>query len=357
MKRLLAVGMILTMGACAGPGPDGEEGASAAGETMLVDMPQSPSGTASSDAPAMAMSQILAAENATGGTLGLAAVHLPSGQRIGHNVAERFPMASTFKLALALAVLARVDSGSVRLDDRVELMPSDFRLGPSPIADTVGPRGGTATVRQMVWLMLYASDNTSTDRLMRMIGGPAAVDVHLRARGIDGMRVDRYEGDIHWQYAGVRDVPPEREWTLERFRTLTTAVPRARKDSAHAAFYADPRDTATPEAFVALLAQVARGEGLSSASHRFLLDAMEASTTGARRIRGALPEGTVVADRTGTIGTTTNDVGLITMPDGSQVAIAVLVKGSPRPTEEVEAAIARASRAVYDAFAGTSRGQ
>jgi beta-lactamase class A len=346
---------LLLLGACTVPEPDREQ--RLANEAKMAAQADTPvASTGSSAAAAESLPGIREAERASGGTLGLMAIHLPSGQRIGHNAAERFPMASTFKLAVALAVLARVDSGSMRLDQPVTLLPRDFRLGPQPLADSVGPRGGTVTVGQMLRSMMVYSDNLVTDKLMRMVGGPAAINAHLRSRGIDGIRVDRYEAEVHWQYAGVRDVPPEAEWTLRRFDSITSAVPRAQKDSAHAAFFRDPRDTATPDAFAALMAQVARGEGLSPGSHRFLLDAMEASPTGRRRIRGALPEGTVVADKTGTIGSTTNDVGLMTLPDGSQVAIAVLVKGAPLPTAEAEPAIARAARAVYDHFAGAGAG-
>jgi beta-lactamase class A len=356
VRFALAAAALLLLGACTVPEPDRDERlAYEANMAAQSDTPPGPPAGAGA-AEAVTLPQLLRAEEESGGTLGIAAIHLPSGRRIAHNAAERFPMASTFKLTVALAVLARVDSGRISLDERVQLTPADFRLGPSPVADTVGPRGGPATVRQMVWLMMYGSDNTSTDKLMRMVGGPAAIDAHLRSRGIDGIRVDRYEGEVHWQYAGVRDVPPESEWTLQRFESLTSAVPRAQKDSAHAAFFRDPRDTATPEAYAELMAQVARGEGLSPASHRFLLDAMQASPTGLRRIRGALPEGTVVADKTGTIGSSTNDVGLITLPDGSQVAVAVFVKGSPRRTQEVEPSLARAARLVYDHFAGVGNG-
>jgi beta-lactamase class A len=328
VRFALAAAALLLLGACTVPEPDRDERlAYEANMAAQSDTPPGPPAGAGA-AEAVTLPQLLRAEEESGGTLGIAAIHLPSGRRIAHNAAERFPMASTFKLTVALAVLARVDSGRISLDERV----------------------------QMVWLMMYGSDNTSTDKLMRMVGGPAAIDAHLRSRGIDGIRVDRYEGEVHWQYAGVRDVPPESEWTLQRFESLTSAVPRAQKDSAHAAFFRDPRDTATPEAYAELMAQVARGEGLSPASHRFLLDAMQASPTGLRRIRGALPEGTVVADKTGTIGSSTNDVGLITLPDGSQVAVAVFVKGSPRRTQEVEPSLARAARLVYDHFAGVGNG-
>lgn len=344
--RYAAAAAFLSLGACTVPEPDRAE--RLAYEANLAPRADTP---VAKVAEFESLPAFAAAEEQSGGTLGMAAIHLPSGRRVGLNGDERFPMASTFKLAVALAVLARVDSGTMALDDSVELVPADFRLGPQPLADSIGPRGGTVTVRQMLRSMMVYSDNLVTDKLMRMVGGPAAINAHLRGRGIEGIRVDRYEAEVHWQYAGVRDVPPESEWTLARFRSLTAAVPRAQKDSAHAAFFRDPRDTATPEAYAGLMAQVARGEGLSPASQGFLLDAMRASPTGTRRIRGDLPEGTVVADKTGTIGSTVNDVGLITLPDGSHVAIAVLVKDSSKRTAEIEPAIAAAARAAYDHFA------
>jgi beta-lactamase class A len=58
-----------------------------------------------------------------------------------------------------------------------------------------------------------------------------------------------------------------------------------------------------------------------------------------------------VADKTGTIGRTTNDVGIITLRDGSHVALAVMVKMSTRTNADEERTIARAARAVYAHFA------
>jgi beta-lactamase class A len=102
---------------------------------------------------------------------------------------------------------------------------------------------------------------------------------------------------------------------------------------------------------VALLARVAEGDALSAASSGLLLDIMTRSSTGGARIKGHLPEHVSVAHKTGTIGGTTNDVGVITLPgDAGRVAIAVFVKGSPVPVERREHTIAEVSRAIYDYF-------
>ena len=60
-----------------------------------------------------------------------------------------------------------------------------------------------------------------------------------------------------------------------------------------------------------------------------------------------------MADKTGTIGRTTNDVALVTLPDGKHLALAIFVRNSTKTNAQVEPAIAAAARAVYEHFAGT----
>jgi beta-lactamase class A len=64
-----------------------------------------------------------------------------------------------------------------------------------------------------------------------------------------------------------------------------------------------------------------------------------------------LPAGTVVAHKTGTIGGTVNDVGVMTLPDGKrQIVIAVFIKESDKPLAERERVIAEIARSVRDYF-------
>jgi beta-lactamase class A len=61
--------------------------------------------------------------------------------------------------------------------------------------------------------------------------------------------------------------------------------------------------------------------------------------------------------KTGSIGGTVNDVGIITLPnDAGHVALSVFIKSSPRTTEQREAAIAEIARSVYDYFLFTAGG-
>ena len=64
-----------------------------------------------------------------------------------------------------------------------------------------------------------------------------------------------------------------------------------------------------------------------------------------------MPRGTEVAHKTGSIGGTANDVGIMTLPDNAgHVAIAVFVKAATKEMVDRERAIAEAARAVHDFF-------
>jgi beta-lactamase class A len=342
--RLGAVVLALAVAACEpAPDPDYRGQNSVPVETMSVD-------TAAGDRHALdsVFSRI---ERESGGELGVSAIVVENGRALGFRGGEAFPMASTFKLAVALTVLAQADSGRITLDDTVRLTPADYRPGPSQVSEGLPAGGGTVTVRRMIESMMMFSDNTATDALMRLAGGPQAVMAHLRARNVEGMRVDRYEGEVYLDYNGVRTPPPPTEWMLERVQRLIDSVPPAEKQAAQDRFFADPRDTATPDGMAALLVQVQRGDRLTPLSREFLLDAMRRSPTGRARIRAGLPPGVEVGDKTGTIGRTTNDVGLVRLPSGMHLALAVFVRNSTKANADVEPSIAAVASAVYGHFA------
>jgi beta-lactamase class A len=112
-------------------------------------------------------------------------------------------------------------------------------------------------------------------------------------------------------------------------------------------------NTGTATDLARLLGLLQKGEALQPAQLALLLDLMTHATTGERRLRAGVPAGTPVADKTGTgpTGTSTNDVGLITLPGGEHLALAVLLSGSKLSDAEQEKLIAELARAAYDAYA------
>lgn len=235
--------------------------------------------------------------------------------------ADAFPMQSVYKLPITMAALHAVEQGRLQLDQQVRFLPTDL-ISPdqySPLRDA-HPRGNAnVAVEELMRLAVVESDGVASDILVRVQGGPAAVDGYVHSLGIRGIHI------------------VDTEQTLGRDVKL------------------ENRDSAEPRALVALLRLLADHSPLSPEHTQLLLGWMASTHTGDRRIRALLPQGTTVADKTGTSGTgrnftnATNDVGLITLPNGQRMAIAILVADSAAPEATRERVIAEIARAVYAA--------
>ncbi|MGZ6987814.1 MAG: serine hydrolase, partial [Thermoanaerobaculia bacterium] len=80
-----------------------------------------------------------------------------------------------------------------------------------------------------------------------------------------------------------------------------------------------------------------------------IVDAMRRCETGDRRLRAGLPKGTDVFDKTGTVGRCSNDAGIVRLPDGTHLALAVFARGG-RDAAARDEAIARVASAAWRAF-------
>jgi beta-lactamase class A len=287
----------------------------------------------------------------TDGRVGLAALHLESGRAAYLNPDEPFPMASTYKVPIAVELFARVERGKIPLDTLIQLRPGDLHPGSGTLTELFDDPGVILSLRNLVELMLLISDNSATDIVLRLAGGPEAVTARMRWLGIDRIRVDRPTVQLIADWIGIEKLPSESELTPSLFAELARAVPDSIRAQAARRFEHDPRDTATPRAMTSLLAKIWRREALGDSATALLLDIMRRSTTGAGRIKGMLHPDVVVSHKTGTIGSTTNDVGIIALPDGAgHVALSVFIKGSTLSVEQRERVIAHLARAVYDYF-------
>jgi len=292
-----------------------------------------------------------------GGTVGVAAVHLESGRAAYLNRSERFPMASTVKVPLAVQLLTRVDRGELRLDSMITIQSGDLHPGSGTLTDLFSQPGVALSVRNLMELMLRISDNSATDVLLRTAGGGGAVNARLTALGVSGMRADRPTIRLIADYVGVYDLPDD-DVPMAEFSRRSRAVTDSGRRAALVKFAADPRDTSTPEAMAVLLGKIHRREGLTERSAALLLDIMTRSTTGADRIKGMLPPGTIAAHKTGSLGPaqgipggrTVNDAGIITLPNGAGHLVMVGFVKDASDAVMSERAIAHIARAAYDYF-------
>jgi beta-lactamase class A len=228
------------------------------------------------------------------------------------------PMQSTFKFPLAMAVLHQIELGKFQLDQPIRFLKSDRSATFSPLQDEFPEADVDVPLRKIIKLTVETSDNTAADIQLRIIGGPAVLQQYLDSLGLTGIRQQDSEhtlhGDQKLQY----------------------------------------RDYAEPAAMVALIRLLADHSPLSPEHTALLNTWMLEATSGPKRIKGLLPAGTPVAHKTGSSGDefgmipATNDVGLITLPDGRRLAIVIFVTGAHADQATCEAVIARIAKAIYD---------
>lgn len=98
---------------------------------------------------------------------------------------------------------------------------------------------------------------------------------------------------------------------------------------------------------------------LSNNSYEFIWKTMKETTTGKNRLKGQLPEGTVVVHKTGWSGThketgitaAVNNIEIVFMPNGEQSFISVFVTESTENFETNEKITSDIAKATYDFYA------
>lgn len=252
------------------------------------------------------------------GRVGVGALLLETGDSAYVDRNGKYPMQSVYKLPIAMAVLKLMDEGKVKIDQEINITPDDYvRQGfHSPIRN-MNPQGVVMNVFGVMRYSISESDGTASDVLLDLAGGPAEVQKYLGVIGIGNeMIVADSEKSI------------SKDWETQY------------------------RNWSSPDASIKLLrALQSRQAGLSEQATKILMQFLTETETGDRRIKRGLPEGATLAHKTGTGGTekgitgATNDIGIITLPDGRHVLLAVYVSDSPESgavREKVMADIARA---------------
>ncbi len=296
--------------------------------------------------------QIELLAHSTDAVVGVSALHIESGRYVSVRGTEPFPQASAVKVPIAVQIMALADEGKLALDKMVSLKPADLHPGSGRISELLFHPGVALSIENIMELALVVSDNSAADLMLREAGGPAAVTARMKMLGLNGIRVDRSIAILLADWGGIKVLPPEADWNRDMWDKLFDAVPEAEHLAARRLQTHDPRDTATPADMTKLLARIWRRDLFSQLYATKLLEAMERCQTGKARIKGMLPQGTDVAHKTGSVGGVVNDVGVITLPGkGGHVALSVFTKGSNRPEEVSEKAVAEISRTIYDYFA------
>jgi beta-lactamase class A len=229
------------------------------------------------------------------------------------------PMQSVFKLPLAVTVLHQVEQGTLALNQPVRFAPKD-RILPhvySPLQDEYPDAGVDVPLQELLRLAVSLSDNVAADILLRLVGGPKVVNTYIAALGINGFHLQDNEAVLHHEVS------------------------------------AQYRNWFEPAGAVQLLRTISDKSPLTS-EHTFLLLGWMTPGLRTKRLEGDLPAEVRVAHKSGTsdvdngVARATNDIGLIPLPDGRRIAIAVFVTDSTADQETREKVIARIGKAAYD---------
>ncbi len=230
-----------------------------------------------------------AIEQAAGGRLGAFVLDTGSGRSFGWRADERFCHCSTFKFSLAAMALRESDAGRIDLNETLAFGRADL-VAYAPVVEAHLAEGGLSVVA-LAEAAQVASDNAAANVLMRRLGGPAALTRFWREIGDGVSRIDGYEPEINVIPAGTRE------------------------------------NSTTPEAMAGTVRRIVLGDVLRAESRERLRGWMEATRSGAHRIRAGLPSGWHGLDKTGTgmrpgIGNKTNDIAVL-MPPGGRAPLIV----------------------------------
>lgn len=270
--------------------------------------------------------QILSTKKAT---VGVAIVGGDGKDEVVVNGERRYPMQSVFKFHIGLAMMTEIDKGKFSLDQKIEIKKSELLPGLwSPIREAF-PEGTSMTIAEILKYTVSQSDNVGCDVLLRLLGGPEAVEKFVKSNGVKNIAIR------------INEETMQSNWDM-MFQNWTT--PMAANELLKK-FYENKK------------------KQLSQKSHDFIWNIMRETSTGPQRLKGQLPEGTVVAHKTGYSGAhkttgiyaAVNDIGIVFLPNGKYFFISVFVTDSKEDFDTNERIIADIAKAAWDHFVARSK--
>ena len=281
------------------------------------------------------------------GEVGVAIKHVESGTEVLINADKTYPMASTYKVPILTEIFFQRAEGKLTLADRVEVTPADVHPGGTIALLLDGP-GLQMSIHNLINLMMRVSDNSAADIMIDKVGA-ANVTARMKSLGLDSIRVDRSTLEMILDQAGL-DYAAYSKLPMAQLRERLDTIDALTAARANERFNKTEKDVATPRHMNQLLEKIYRGEIVDRASSDEIVEFMNHSMIGQARIPGSLPEGTRVAHKTGTISGSTNDTGIVFLPDGRHLLVTVFTKDAKATSAERERVIADISKYAYDYF-------
>jgi beta-lactamase class A len=230
---------------------------------------------------------------------------------------------STIKIPLMVEVFEQIKAGRFTLTDKYTFAAADSQPGTGTI-QRLDP-GAVMTIKDLITMMIVVSDNTATEVLYRMVGGPGAVNARLDALGLTHTR--------------AMNVPSQ--W-FPALRAATTTEQ----------FYRDgqyPFGLSTPREMGRLLEMMERGTLVDKPSSELMLRIMRGQLYRTRIPRYVT--GYTIPHKTGDfLPYVGDDVGMLEAP-GKTIILSVFTGNHFGSGEALENAIGLVAKEVADYFA------
>jgi len=251
-------------------------------------------------------------ENSFDGRIGLYAINTANHQKIEHRSQERFPIQSTFKV-LAVSAILKESATTPNLLEQKMLFQNKDLVSNSPVTEKHIPDG--MKISELCAAAIMYSNNTATNLLLQKLGGPKNITAFARSIHDNQFRIDSWEPELN----------------------------------------SDPHniiDTSTPKAMAKSLQKLTLGNVLTAPSRDKLIQWMKDNTTGNTRIRAGVPQGWVVADKTGTGADygISNDIAVIWPGKCSPLVMAIYTIQNKKDSVRRDEIIASVAHMVADEF-------
>jgi beta-lactamase class A len=129
---------------------------------------------------------ILRTTRSINATWGIYVKSLETGEEIAVDADRQMETMSTIKIPLMIEAFEQIKAGKFKLSDKYTFAEKDTQPGTGTIQRL--DYGAVMTVKDLITMMIIVSDNTATEVLFRMVGGPDAVNARMQALGLKTTR-------------------------------------------------------------------------------------------------------------------------------------------------------------------------
>jgi beta-lactamase class A len=143
------------------------------------------------------------------GVMGIAVKDLSTGETFFANADLVFPQASSIKIPVLLELMRQGQTGTLRLEERMELKKSQM-AGGSGVLQRFSDGGSALSLHDLAVLMIVLSDNTATNLLIERVG-MGNVNTNLERLGLKQTRLQRIMMDTEAQRAARENLSTPRE--------------------------------------------------------------------------------------------------------------------------------------------------